>query len=50
MLAAIQLDNQLTFEAHEVDNVSAQRLLSAKLVSAQAAMADLTPQAALGIG
>ncbi len=50
MLAAIDLDDQPAVEAHEVDDVTVDRLLPPEFQPEQAAVAQRAPQPALGIG
>ena len=50
VLRTVGLDNQLSANAKKVDNVGADRNLSAKLESAQATIAQKTPQAQFAVG
>ena len=50
VLRTVGLDNQLSANAKKVDNVGADRNLPAKLESAQAAIAQKTPEAQFAVG
>jgi hypothetical protein len=50
VLRTVGFDNQLSANAKKVDNVGADRNLSAKLESAQATIAKKAPQAQFAVG
>ncbi|HEY3779134.1 MAG TPA: hypothetical protein VGL35_13860 [Rhizomicrobium sp.] len=50
MLAAVEFDDQLRFETHEVGDIRADRLLSPELVPKKAAVAQRVSEFALEIG
>ena len=50
VLRTVGFDDQLSANAKKVDNVGADRNLSAKLESAQATIAQETPQAEFAVG
>jgi len=50
MMAAIHLNDQFSFEANKVDDVLADKHLSAKLASCQLAVSETFPQCLFGIG
>ena len=49
MLAAIELNDQATFKADEVDDIRRKGMLAAELESGQLAVADGTPQLPLDV-
>jgi len=50
MLAPIQLDDQPAFEAGEIDDMAANGMLAPELAAHQAAIAQVMPYLAFGIG
>ena len=49
MLASIELDNEFCFEANEIGNVRADRILPLKLVSCGSAAPDMPPKLSFGV-
>jgi hypothetical protein len=50
MLSAVDLDDQVALETHEINNVWADRLLASELEAVQPAVTQSLPQSLLGIG
>ncbi|HVT35054.1 MAG TPA: hypothetical protein VHE37_05700 [Nevskiaceae bacterium] len=50
MLATVELDDQAAFQADEIGDVFADRLLAAKLAAAELPAPRITPQVQPGIG
>jgi len=50
VLAAVQIENELRFEADKIDDVMTERDLAAKLEAREPASAELIPNDSLGIG
>ena len=49
MLSAVDFNNQLSFEANEIDNVRRDRILPTKFESAELACAQILPELSFGI-
>ena len=50
MLAAIEFDDQICFNAQEIDYIGSDRRLAAEFVAVEAAVADGEPELAFGFG
>ena len=50
MLSTVEFDDELRFDASKVGNESSDGELTTELEAAQAALAQVEPEAALGIG
>ena len=49
MLPAVQLNNQMHLQAHEIDYITTDWMLTSELVSAEPTVTQSLPETALGI-